>query len=202
MVTQDKFFNYFDSIGVKESAPWRPWTTDGKRRMGGYVVSYPGNFHYLTIRGSGHMVPVSCVVFLNRASSRSEEWWPRNGLTAQRVATHRRSTSLRRPSPSFARSSLIRPSRATCRHLAGSSSARRGRRSAAAGASWTCSSCGSMGACSVDAKQSMECQFDLGTHPRDSIRSYIVLHPKQCNKICTNSWRRALPMALAAFLRC
>jgi hypothetical protein len=24
--------------------------------MGGYVVSYPGDFHYLTIRGSGHMV--------------------------------------------------------------------------------------------------------------------------------------------------
>ena len=36
---------------------WRPWTLDGKQRMGGYVVSWPGNFHYLTIRGSGHMVP-------------------------------------------------------------------------------------------------------------------------------------------------
>lgn len=32
MVTQDKFFDYFDSIGVKESIPWRPWTTDGKQR--------------------------------------------------------------------------------------------------------------------------------------------------------------------------
>lgn len=25
--------------------------------MGGYVVEYPGNFQYLTIRGAGHMVP-------------------------------------------------------------------------------------------------------------------------------------------------
>lgn len=57
MVTQDKFFGYWDSIGVKETEAWRPWTTDGKQRMGGYVVSVEGNFHYLTIRGSGHMVP-------------------------------------------------------------------------------------------------------------------------------------------------
>ena len=57
MVTQDKFFGYFDSIGVKETEAWRPWTLDGKQRMGGYVVSLEGNFHYLTIRGSGHMVP-------------------------------------------------------------------------------------------------------------------------------------------------
>jgi hypothetical protein len=57
MVTQSKYFNYFDSIGVMEKEAWRPWTLDGKERMGGYVVTYPGDFHYLTIRGSGHMVP-------------------------------------------------------------------------------------------------------------------------------------------------
>jgi len=57
MVTQDKYFNYFDSINVTESEAWRPWTLDGKQRMGGFVVSYPGDFHYVTIRGSGHMVP-------------------------------------------------------------------------------------------------------------------------------------------------
>ena len=57
MVTQSKYFDFFDSINVTESEAWRPWTTDGKQRMGGYVVSYPGDFHYLTIRGSGHMVP-------------------------------------------------------------------------------------------------------------------------------------------------
>jgi hypothetical protein len=27
------------------------------QRMGGYVVTWPGNISYLTIRGSGHMVP-------------------------------------------------------------------------------------------------------------------------------------------------
>ena len=57
METQDKYFDYFDSIGVKESRAWRPWTLDGRQRMGGYVVSYPGDFDFLTIRGSGHMVP-------------------------------------------------------------------------------------------------------------------------------------------------
>ena len=50
---------FFDSINVTESEAWRPWTTDGKQRMGGYVITYPGDLHYLTIRGSGHMVPVS-----------------------------------------------------------------------------------------------------------------------------------------------
>lgn len=57
MKTQDKYFDFFDSINVTETEAWRPWTTDGKQRMGGYVVAYPGDFHYLTIRGSGHMVP-------------------------------------------------------------------------------------------------------------------------------------------------
>lgn len=57
MVTQDMYFNYFDSIGVEELEKWRPWTLDGKQRMGGYVVKYPGDWNYLTIRGSGHMVP-------------------------------------------------------------------------------------------------------------------------------------------------
>lgn len=56
-VTQDKYFNYFDSVNVTQSEAWRPWTLDGKQQMGGYVVKYPGDFHYLTIRGSGHMVP-------------------------------------------------------------------------------------------------------------------------------------------------
>ena len=57
MTTQTKYFDYFDSLNVDESEAWRPWTLDGKQRMGGYVVTYPGDFSYLTIRGSGHMVP-------------------------------------------------------------------------------------------------------------------------------------------------
>ena len=46
--------DYFDSLGVNESEAWRPWTLDGKQRMDGYVVTWPGNLSYLTIRGSGH----------------------------------------------------------------------------------------------------------------------------------------------------
>ena len=29
--------------------------------MGGYVVTWPGNFHYLTIRGSGHSEQLSLI---------------------------------------------------------------------------------------------------------------------------------------------
>ena len=56
MITQDAFLNFFDSLGVRELRPWRPWTIDGAQMMGGYVVELPGNFTYLTVRGAGHMV--------------------------------------------------------------------------------------------------------------------------------------------------
>eukprot|EP01125_Pyxidicula_operculata_P016310 TRINITY_DN5596_c0_g1_i1.p2 TRINITY_DN5596_c0_g1~~TRINITY_DN5596_c0_g1_i1.p2 ORF type:complete len:296 (+),score=73.99 TRINITY_DN5596_c0_g1_i1:1990-2877(+) len=56
-ITQDKYFDFFDSVGIPQSSEWRPWTLDGKIRMGGYVTKYGSNFAYLTIRGSGHMVP-------------------------------------------------------------------------------------------------------------------------------------------------
>lgn len=49
--------NWTSHVGFKEVEPWRPWTTDGKQRMGGYVTRYENNFDFLTIRGSGHMVP-------------------------------------------------------------------------------------------------------------------------------------------------
>jgi hypothetical protein len=51
-------------LGFAELEAWRPWTTDGAQRMGGYVTRYKvkandhgGAFDFLTIRGSGHMVP-------------------------------------------------------------------------------------------------------------------------------------------------
>jgi len=49
--------NWTTALGFKESEAWRPWTLDGKQRMGGYVTRYDGAFDFLTIRGSGHMVP-------------------------------------------------------------------------------------------------------------------------------------------------
>ena len=37
---------------------WRAWTMDGCRRVGGYVTRYgKARLDYVTIRGSGHMVP-------------------------------------------------------------------------------------------------------------------------------------------------
>lgn len=49
--------NWTVAMGFKETEAWRPWTLDGKQRVGGYVTRYEGNFDFLTIRGSGHMVP-------------------------------------------------------------------------------------------------------------------------------------------------
>ena len=67
-----------ESLGVVEE--WRPWTLDSCIAVGGYVTQfgavlfsclarveanllsfgrYKGNFQFLTIRGSGHMVPTS-----------------------------------------------------------------------------------------------------------------------------------------------
>jgi hypothetical protein len=51
---QAAYVEYFTSLGVRQSRPWRPWTVDGAQRMGGYVIEYPGDFEYLTIRGAGH----------------------------------------------------------------------------------------------------------------------------------------------------
>jgi len=49
--------NWTSGLGLHEKESWRPWTRDGKNKMGGYVTRYEGDFDYLTIRGSGHMVP-------------------------------------------------------------------------------------------------------------------------------------------------
>jgi carboxypeptidase C (cathepsin A) len=49
--------NWTAGLGLREKEAWRPWTRDGKIKMGGYVTRYEGDFDYLTIRGSGHMVP-------------------------------------------------------------------------------------------------------------------------------------------------
>lgn len=49
--------NWTASVGLPTAEPWRPWTRDGKIKMGGYVTRYANGFDFLTIRGSGHMVP-------------------------------------------------------------------------------------------------------------------------------------------------
>lgn len=49
--------NWTSALGFPEREAWRPWTIDGKQQMGGYVTRYATNFDFLTIRGSGHMVP-------------------------------------------------------------------------------------------------------------------------------------------------
>ena len=44
-------------LGFQESQSWRAWTTDSCQRMGGSVIRYEHGLDFLTIKGSGHMVP-------------------------------------------------------------------------------------------------------------------------------------------------
>ena len=60
--------NWTSHLGLSTIESWRPWTLDGCQRMGGHVTRYEGSLDFLTIRGSGHMVPLmkpaSSFVFL------------------------------------------------------------------------------------------------------------------------------------------
>jgi serine carboxypeptidase-like clade 1 len=49
--------NWTRNLGFKETQSWRAWTLDSCQRMGGYVIRYENNFDFVSIRGSGHMVP-------------------------------------------------------------------------------------------------------------------------------------------------
>lgn len=49
--------NWTVALGLIPTESWRPWTLDSCLRMGGYVTRYAGGLDFLTIRGSGHMVP-------------------------------------------------------------------------------------------------------------------------------------------------
>eukprot|EP00300_Choanocystis_sp_HF-7_P018936 c20187_g1_i1.p1 GENE.c20187_g1_i1~~c20187_g1_i1.p1 ORF type:complete len:515 (-),score=112.60 c20187_g1_i1:67-1611(-) len=51
--------NWTAGLGLEQIEAWRPWTVDGKLAMAGYVTRYAGNFDFLTVRGSGHMVPLN-----------------------------------------------------------------------------------------------------------------------------------------------
>jgi len=50
--------DWVSKLGFNETQSWRPWTTDSCQRMGGYVTRYENGLDHLTIRGSGHMVPL------------------------------------------------------------------------------------------------------------------------------------------------
>ena len=75
--------NWTTHLGFTPTQPWRPWTLDSCLRMGGYVTRYEHErFDFLTIRGSGHMVPqfkpAQALEFL-RAWLKDEDWKRYNG---------------------------------------------------------------------------------------------------------------------------
>lgn len=57
---QDAFVRLWGPrAGLNRTQTWRPWTVDGQRRMGGYVMEWAhGQTAWLSIRGAGHMVPL------------------------------------------------------------------------------------------------------------------------------------------------
>lgn len=55
---QDAWFPFLKQNGIPITQPWRPWTLDGIADVRGYVTEFANNaLAYVTIRGSGHMVP-------------------------------------------------------------------------------------------------------------------------------------------------
>eukprot|EP00936_MAST-01D_sp_MAST-1D-sp1_P002532 g2532.t1 len=55
---EEIFTNYFNSINLTKTRKWRPWTTDGEQRVGGYVIEWINRqVQFVSIRGSGHLVP-------------------------------------------------------------------------------------------------------------------------------------------------
>ena len=55
---EDIFVDYFASINLNETKSWRPWTTDGAQRLGGYAIEWiDRQVQFVSIRGSGHLVP-------------------------------------------------------------------------------------------------------------------------------------------------
>lgn len=70
-ITQDLYVDLWREAGHKQTQPWRPWTIDGEKHMGGYVIEWGnGTASFVSVRGSGHMVPefkaqASAVMFEN-----------------------------------------------------------------------------------------------------------------------------------------
>jgi len=78
--------NWTRAIGLAETEAWRPWTIDGRLRMGGFVIRYEHELDFLTIRGSGHMVPeykpAAAFAFLKAWLSNADYPWyrPASGM--------------------------------------------------------------------------------------------------------------------------
>ena len=79
--------NWTSALGYHEEQSWRPWTLDGRQKMGGYVTRYKGGLDFLTIRGAGHMVPeyksAASLEFVSRWLL-NEDWQRYNGTAARR----------------------------------------------------------------------------------------------------------------------
>lgn len=57
---EDVFVDLFKTLGLNRTRKWRPWTTNGQQKMGGYTIEWNGgDVRFVSIRGSGHLAPLN-----------------------------------------------------------------------------------------------------------------------------------------------
>eukprot|EP01063_Lacrimia_lanifica_P029273 TRINITY_DN4427_c0_g1_i1.p1 TRINITY_DN4427_c0_g1~~TRINITY_DN4427_c0_g1_i1.p1 ORF type:complete len:520 (+),score=157.33 TRINITY_DN4427_c0_g1_i1:57-1616(+) len=57
---QDIYTDMWRAAGLPQTQSWRSWTvTDEREVVGGYVMEWGANVSHVTVRGSGHMVPLN-----------------------------------------------------------------------------------------------------------------------------------------------
>lgn len=101
-------------MGYDEMEAWRPWVyfKSGEQHVGGYVTRYDipasatgGSFDFLTIRGSGHMVPqmqpIAALEFFTRWL-RNETYTPYGSTDSSNDATATRSSRKSKKSAALA----------------------------------------------------------------------------------------------------
>lgn len=69
-----KVQEWIQELQLNKTEKWHAWTLDNCQRVGGYVIRYQNNFDFLTIKDSGHMVPL----FKPKASLEFITRWLRN----------------------------------------------------------------------------------------------------------------------------
>eukprot|EP01048_Picozoa_sp_COSAG05_P017145 COSAG05_NODE_2299_length_3258_cov_2.988382_4_plen_87_part_00 len=54
-------------LGLKETEAWRPWTVDGGRRMGGYVVTFGGGqLEFVTVLPTSFQPFFKLIIFADQ----------------------------------------------------------------------------------------------------------------------------------------
>jgi len=50
---------WINDLNWAETDEWRPWTLDGAQQVAGHVTKFDHNLNFVTVRGAGHLVPLT-----------------------------------------------------------------------------------------------------------------------------------------------